>query len=84
MLAHTFIPVGVETFGVHGPDAQSLIVELCGRATMISGETRSTAFLRQRLDIAIQRGKAASVLGTLGSTKFPTDEMQFFANYRHT
>jgi len=28
MFAHTFIPVVVDTFGVHGPEAQSLIVEL--------------------------------------------------------
>jgi len=75
MFAYTFIPVAVETFGVHGPEAQSLIVELGRRATWISGETRSTVFLRTRLNIAMQRGNAASVLGTLGSTKFQTDEM---------
>jgi len=28
MFAPTFIPVAVETFGVHGPEAQSLMVEL--------------------------------------------------------
>jgi len=59
MFAHTFIPVAVDTFGVHGPEAQSLIVDLGRRITWISGETRSTAFLRQSLDIAMQRGNVA-------------------------
>ena len=31
----------------------------------LRGEVRATAFLRQRLDLAIQRGNAAAVVGTL-------------------
>jgi len=67
MFAHTFIPVAVETFGVHGREAKSLIVELGCRISLISGETCSTAFLRQRLDIAMQRGNAVSLGSDQGS-----------------
>ena len=37
----------------------------------VSKEPRSTTFLRQRLSVAVQRGNAACILGTLrGSSKF--------------
>ena len=34
----------------------------------VTGERRSSFYLFQRISIAIQRGNAASVLGTVGST----------------
>jgi len=62
---YAFVPVAVETFGAWGADALSLTSDLGARMSVISGEPRSTAFLRQRLDIAIQRGNAVAVRGTL-------------------
>ena len=47
----------------------SILVELGRRILRVSGEVNSTAFLLQRLSIAVQRGNAASVLGTIGSTE---------------
>ena len=41
---------------------RTLVDGLRGRHT---GEVRATAFLKQRLDLAIQRGNAAAVVGTL-------------------
>jgi hypothetical protein len=35
------------------------------RTAEVSGDPRSTAFLKQRLALAVQRGNAASVLGTM-------------------
>ena len=60
-----FVPVGVETLGGWGSDANAFIKDLGRRLAKITFDKRSTAFLRQRLSIAIQRGNATSVLGTL-------------------
>ena len=43
------------------------MVELGRRIAAAKNDPRSTYFLRQRLSIAIQRGNAASVLGTMRS-----------------
>jgi hypothetical protein len=71
-VAHTFVPIAVETFGAWGPEASAFVTELGRRISLLSGEPRSTMFLRQRIDIALQRGNAMSVLGTLGTP--PPDE----------
>ena len=62
--SYTFVPVAVETMGAWGEDALGLTAELGGRLTDLTRESRFTAFLRQRLDIAIQRGNAAAIRGT--------------------
>ena len=41
--------------------------ELGRRITAVTGERRATEFLLQRLSVAIQRGNAASILGTVDS-----------------
>jgi len=43
----------------------SLVKELGRRMAEINKEPRSTMFLRQRLSVAVQRGNAACILGTL-------------------
>ena len=63
--SNDFVPIAVETMGAWGADALALTAELGGRITALTGEPRSTSFLRQRLDIAIQRGNAAAIRGTL-------------------
>ena len=63
--ANRFVPFAIETLGVWGPDAYSLSSEIGSRISAITGERRSTAFFRKRLGIAIQRGNAAAILGTL-------------------
>ena len=59
-----FSPAAFETFGPWGPGAKDLINEIGRRAFLRSGEPRTMNFLRQRISIEIQRGNAASVLGT--------------------
>jgi len=61
---YTFVPVAVETLGAWGADALRLMSELGGRLAALTGEPRSTSFLRQRLDIAIQRGNGMAIRGT--------------------
>ena len=61
----------METLGPFGDEAQKLIKELGRRLYVCSGEPRSTAFLIQRISLAIQRGNAASVFATIPlSSKF--------------
>ena len=65
---YSFYPVAIETLGAWGKDAQGLVSELGGRLAALTGDPRSLAFLRQRLGIAMQRGNAAAVRGTLPQT----------------
>ena len=60
--AVTFVPVAVETLGPICSDGIEFITELGRRIASVSGDTRDTAFLFQRISIAVQRGNAASVL----------------------
>ena len=48
-----------------GPCALEFCADLGGRIALHTGDARATAFLKQRLDMAIQRGNAAAVVGTL-------------------
>jgi len=51
----------------------SLVKELSRRTVTLTGEPRSAAFLRQRIDIALQRGNAASIMGTLQHSRLPDE-----------
>ena len=64
-MGYTFYQVAIETLGAWGRDAQQLVSELGGKLAALTGDTRSLVFLRQRLGIAIQRGNAAAIRGTL-------------------
>jgi len=59
-----FAPVAIETLGTWGPSAIALCQDLGARIAQVTGDPRSLAFLKQRLSLAVQRGNAASVLGT--------------------
>ena len=67
-IANIFIPIAVETLGVWGPQAWDFVSELGRRIAVVSGDVHSTTFLRQRIDVTLQRGNAASILGTLALT----------------
>ena len=62
-----FIPVAVETLGSFGPGAAELVTSLGRRLVEFSGDPRSAFFLKQRIDVAVQRGNVLSVLGTFPS-----------------
>jgi len=64
-IAHTFTPVAIETLGSWGPDATLLISELDRRIALVTREPRSASVLRQRIDVVMQRGNAAAILGTI-------------------
>ena len=62
---HYFVPLVVETSGVLGPEALLFLRDLGHRLKEATGEPRSHQFLLQRLSVAVQRGNAAAVQGTL-------------------
>ncbi|XP_055330817.1 uncharacterized protein LOC129583125 [Paramacrobiotus metropolitanus] len=61
---YLFRAFGVETLGPLGPDASRLVTEVGKMIQQETGEVRAMEFLRQRISIDIQRGNAASVMGT--------------------
>ena len=64
---YCFVPLAVETLGALGEEAATFLRDIGRRVAVATGESRSTQFLFQRLSIAIQRGNAASVVGTASS-----------------
>ena len=59
------MPVAVETFGAWGSQGLKLIKEIGRKICDITGEKRSTFFLLQNILMAIQRGNAACIIGTV-------------------
>src|SRR6218665_100915 len=57
---HVFQPVAIETLGPLDPSACDFINQIGSRMSAITGDRRETAFLFQRLSMAIQRWLLAS------------------------
>ena len=55
---YMMVPVAVESHGVWGPAAASLISALGKRISLKTGEERATTFLYQAISIEIQRGNS--------------------------
>eukprot|EP00731_Ephydatia_muelleri_P016737 Em0009g1161a len=66
--------VAIETTGVFGPRTTEFLKELGHRLRQVSGEANSYAYLTQRPSVAVQRGNAASALGTI---KMDSEEEEF-------
>ena len=64
-VSHHFVPVAIETTGVCGPEALQFLRDLGHCLKLQTGEPRSHDFLIQRISVAIQRGMAVAVLGTI-------------------
>ncbi|KAJ4446830.1 hypothetical protein ANN_13528 [Periplaneta americana] len=54
----------IETFGPWCRDAKDLLTQIGTRLLSRTGDPRCINFLRQRIGIAVQRGNAASILGS--------------------
>ena len=61
--------MAIETSGVWGRQAFELFNEIGRRIATLTHEPRSTAFLRQRISVAVQRGNAYCVLDTFKSSR---------------
>jgi hypothetical protein len=62
---HVFVPLAFETLGAWGAEANAFVSELGRRMRAVTGDPRETAFLRQRLSVAIQRGNAIACRGSI-------------------
>jgi len=56
-----FVPFVIETSGVWGEQAMSLVKELGRRMAEVNKEPRFSMFQRQHLSVAVQRGNAACI-----------------------
>ena len=61
---HILLPLAVETAGAWNQSAIKLIQEIGRCITTVMEDSRETAFLFQRLSIALQRGNAVAFLAT--------------------
>ena len=59
-----FEPVAVETSGVFGPSTRNIVQEIGKRIAEKTGDKRETLWLKQRLNIAVQRGNALSIIAS--------------------
>ena len=66
LTAYTFVPLAFETMGPLNQAGKQLISNIGSRIAIISGDTRETAFLRQRISVALQRYNSVCFRGTFG------------------
>ena len=59
-----FAPIAIETMGTYGSRTLTFLKELGRRMSRCLLERNSYVYLTQHLSVAVQRGNAASVLGT--------------------
>jgi hypothetical protein len=65
---YTLCPFAVETLGSFGDDALQLVRQLGARLRQSSGDAGEKTWLTQRISVAIQRGKTASILASMPPT----------------
>jgi hypothetical protein len=59
------VPLAFETLGAWGAEAVGFVAELGRKMAAVTGDLRETAFLRQRVSVAIQRGNAIACRGSI-------------------
>jgi hypothetical protein len=62
---YEFAALAVETLGPWSSDTKKFMKEVSVRLIGVSGDHRAGSFFAQRLSLAVQRGNAASVLGSM-------------------
>ena len=62
MRRYRFEPVAIETSGVFGSSTRNIVTEIGKRISEKTGEKRESLWLKQRLNIAVQRGNALSII----------------------
>ena len=66
--SYTFIPIAFETLGPVDSIGTDFIQSIGLRIRSLSGDSRETSFLWQRLSMGLQRFNAVCLLGTFGSS----------------
>ena len=59
-----FEPVAIETSGVFGPSTRNIVQEIGKRISEKTGDKRENIWLKQRLNIAVQKGNALSIISS--------------------
>ncbi|CAH2255435.1 jg15435 [Pararge aegeria aegeria] len=72
-----FVPFGVETLEPWCPETRALCKELSKRVIESTGDPRAGSYLGQRISLAIRRGNAASILGTVRRSGGFEDDLDF-------
>ena len=72
--SHLVIPVSLETFGAWHTESLDFIRELGRRGSQATGDQRETVFSLQKISIAVQRGNAAAVRGSLPACVATADD----------
>jgi hypothetical protein len=65
---YTFVPIALETLGAIGTKATSFLRELGRRLSLATDDPRETAFLFQRLSVALQQYNAVCFRGSFPET----------------
>ena len=68
---YSFTPIAMETLGAMGKRSLTFVKELGHRVRQCTGEVKARAYLLQRLSVAVQRGNAALVLGSVRGQSGP-------------
>jgi len=77
MIQYNFVPFAIETVGSLGSKPKGLVKALGRRLSDVTGKPKSTTYLLQRISIALQRGNASSILGTIPSSS-ALEEFYYF------
>lgn len=68
-VSHEFLPIAFETLGPLNSAAQTFIASLGKRISNVTGDTRESSFLFQRLSIALQRFHVVALTDSFVSSK---------------
>ena len=68
-----FQPIAIETSVLFGENAIDFFNDLGNQMRTVSQDARAGMFLKQRLSVAMQRGNAACILGTIADDDFSAE-----------
>ena len=77
---YIFVPIGIETFGAYGQEGHKLVRTIGKKISEVTGEKRSTSFLFQRISMAIMRGNANCILGTVPDSEGLDEIFEFVSS----
>ena len=74
------MPVGAETYGAFGPKGMTLLKQIGKKIQLVTSEKRLTYFFSHSISMAIQRSKAACVIGTAPASTGLEGLFEFFTH----
>lgn len=82
--SHNFVPIAVETSGIIGPSALQIFKQISRRLREMNGDPLANYHIKQQVSVCIQRGNAASILGTINhySDSYFPSFIQVFALFQ--